>query len=238
MAQKRDPRIDIIFTFLFALIVATSSRWSVIFLGLLTGLGLAFASRLSLKKTVKQFLLADLFLLMVVITLPFTTPGQGIARLGPLILTREGLLFALFIFLKANSILLVTYALLGPKNIFEIAHALHHLKVPSKLVQLLFFTFRYLSLLEKEFQKLLEAAKLRGFSPKTALSSYRVWSYLLAALFIRSYDRASRVYEAMLLRGYRGYFPVWHHFAWQPRDTFWSILGGIYLIFMASLAYL
>ncbi len=237
MCQKIDPRVEILFTLFFAFIVALSPRWLPVVLGFLTGVFLLIWYRLSLKQALKRLILADIFLVMVVITLPFTTPGQEMTRLGPLILSKEGLLLACFIFLKSNTILLVTYVLLGRQNVFEIAHALHHLKVPSKLIQLLFFTFRYLSLFEREFLKLLEAAKLRGFTPQTALRSYRTFAYLLTSLFLRSYDRSTRVYEAMLLRGYRGYFPVWHHFYWRPKDTLWLLGGSIYLLFMASLIY-
>ena len=235
MAQRTDPRIEIIFSFFFAVEMAISNRWPVVLLGLLTGAALAFYFRVSLVKLVKRLLLADFFLLLVVLTLPFTTPGKTWFALGPLALSREGLALSLFIFAKSNAILLTTYVLLGGRSVFELAHALHHLRTPSKLVQLLFFTFRYLSLLEREFRRLLEAAKLRGFTPKTALRSYRTFAYLMANLFLRSYDRSLRVYEAMLLRGYRGYFPVWHHFLWRRKDTFWALGAGVYLLLLAAL---
>jgi hypothetical protein len=41
----------------------------------------------------------------------------------------------------------------------------------------------------------------------------------------------------MLLRGYQGYFPVWNHFHLGRSDLLWLVGSGIYLIFMASLAY-
>ena len=238
MVQRADPRIEIIFSFLFAVEMAISHRWPVVFFGLFTGAALAFYFKVSFMKLLKRLLLADLFLLLVILTLPFTTPGKTWFELGPLSLSREGLALALLIFAKSNAVLLTTYVLLGERSVFELAHALHHLRVPSKLVQLLFFTCRYLSLLEREFRRLLEAAKLRGFTPQTALRSYRTFAYLMASLFLRSYDRSLRVYEAMVLRGYRGYFPVWHHFLWRRRDTFWALGAGAYLLLLASLPHI
>ncbi len=232
-----DPRLKILFCFCYAILVATAKSWEAVLWALVSSLFFAFLFRAWSFKLLKRLLLADFFLFFVVLTLPFTTPGESLARFGPLSLSREGLLLAAFIFCKSNAILLTTYVFLAQNNAFELAHALHHLHLPSGLVQLLFFTLRYLELLQREFRRLLEAAKLRGFVPRTALRSYRGWAYLFASLFLRSYDRSKRVYEAMLLRGYRGYFPVWHHFSWARSDLFWLLGGGIYLVSMAILAY-
>jgi cobalt/nickel transport system permease protein len=87
--------------------------------------------------------------------------------------------------------------------------------------------------IEREFQRLMEAARLRGFAPKTNLFTYRTTAYLVGNLLVRSYDRSQRVYEAMLCRGFNGTFPVYHHFTLSRRDIFFGVVGGIYLFFMA-----
>lgn len=228
-----DPRVRIIFCFLFALLVATSQDWEIIVLSLFTSLFLLALFKAYSFGFLRRLLWADLFLLMVVITLPFTTSGELWWHKGPLSISKEGLILALMIFFKANAILLATFVLLGRSNVFELAHALHHLRLPSRLVQLFFFTCRYLELLQREFYRLQEAAKLRGFVPGTNLRTYRAWAYLFASLFLRSYDRSLRVYQAMLLRGYKGYFPVWYHFSLKRNDIFWLLGSSIYLVFMA-----
>jgi len=234
---RPDPRLKVLFCFGYALLVATAETWEAVFWALCSSFLFAFFWRAWSLTLLKRLFGADFFLFFVVFTLPFTTAGNALLQVGPFWITKEGLLLALFIFCKSNAILLTTYVFFARNNVFELAHALHHLYLPSKLVQLLFFTLRYLELLEREFKRLFEAAKLRGFVPRTALRSYRVWAYLFASLFLRSYDRSRRIYEAMLLRGYQGYFPVWHHFSWARSDFFWLIGGSIYLIFMAILAY-
>ena len=60
--------------------------------------------------------------------------------------------------------------------------------------------------------------KIRGFQPRTNLHTYRSYAYLAAMLLVRSYDRADRVFQAMLCRGFHGVFYSLRTFSWQRRD--------------------
>ena len=57
-----------------------------------------------------------------------------------------------------------------------------------------------------EWRTLHDAARLRGFAPRTSMHCYRTIGYLLGMTFVRGLDRAARVSEAMLLRGFSGRF--------------------------------
>ena len=50
------------------------------------------------------------------------------------------------------------------------------------------------------------AARLRGFRPRSSMHTYRTLASLLGLLLVRSYERAQRTREAMLLRGFAGRF--------------------------------
>ncbi len=227
-----DPRVKILLALGFAVIVALTYSFRVLFLAALFVLVCLSLSGLSLRFVLQRVALVNLFLVLVVFTLPFTTPGTLWFSVGPFKVSHDGASLALLVFLKSNLIVLATIALLYSSSVFELAHALHHLRVPDKLVQLLFFTFRYLHVLEQEFLHLKEAALLRGFRPRTSLFTYRITAYLVGNLIVRSYDRSQRVYEAMLCRGFQGTFPVYHHFEGQRRDLFLALFGGLYLILM------
>ena len=54
--------------------------------------------------------------------------------------------------------------------------------------------------------KLHGAARLRGFAPKTNMHTYRTFGNMLGMVFVHSFDRSVRVYEAMILRGFSGRF--------------------------------
>ena len=83
---------------------------------------------------------------------------------------------------------------------------------------MLLFTYRYLYVFEQEFHRLVQAMKIRGFQPRTNLHTYRSYAYLAAMLLVRSYDRADRVFQAMLCRGFHGIFYSLRTFSWQRRD--------------------
>ena len=88
-------------------------------------------------------------------------------------------------------------------------HALERLGVPSKLVFLFLFTYRYLHVIADEWQRLVTAARLqRASSPRTGMHTYRTIGNLLAMVLVNSFDRSSRVYQAMVLRGFAGHVYV------------------------------
>ncbi len=224
-----DPRVKFILALGYAILVALTYNFKFLALASVFSIICLFLSGLPLGYYLKRLGLVNIFLLIVLITLPFTTPGKEVFKICFLTASKEGLKLALLIFLKSNLIILTTTALLSTSSIFELAHALHHLYLPSKLVQLLFFTFRYLHVIEKEFTRLKEAAALRCFVPRTNLFTYRTTAYLVGSLIVRSYDRSQRVYEAMLCRGFNGTFPVYHHFCLRKKDLLFGVFSATYL---------
>lgn len=68
------------------------------------------------------------------------------------------------------------------------------------------FTYRYLHVIADEWHKLHVASRLRGFAPKTNMHTYRTFGNMLGMVFVHSFDRSVRVYEAMILRGFSGRF--------------------------------
>ena len=228
-----DPRVKIIVAFAYAMIVALSSRlssliWAGLFVGILLGL-----AQLGPRRVLRQILLANYFILLLVLVLPFTYPGKVLYSFGPFSLTKEGAIYALTIFLKSNLILTCLVLLLSTTSVFTLAHALHHLHVSEKLVQLIFFSFRYVHVIHREYQKLMAAIKLRGFVPRTNFYTYKTYAYLVASLLIKSYDRSERVYKAMLCRGFKGVFPTYRHFKMQRKDKLFALGAAFYLVFLA-----
>ena len=74
---------------------------------------------------------------------------------------------------------------------------------PRIVIMILSFMYRYFFLLTGEMEKMVRAVKLRS-GGKGGVGMVRIYSQILAILFIKSYERAERVYHAMLMRGYDG----------------------------------
>jgi cobalt/nickel transport system permease protein len=93
----------------------------------------------------------------------------------------------------------------------DIVHALEHLRVPAILTTIIAFLYRYLFVLVDEVFRLLRAREARSAAAAGARSGGSVmWRARIAGnmagqLFLRSYERSDRVYNAMLARGYTGH---------------------------------
>ena len=207
-----DPRVKIVTFLILAWTIAVSSNLIQVLVFLPLALLLFLPLLKEAAKFVKYLLFADLFLLFVVVTqFLFGSPYLGI-----------------LIFAKSTLIVSFSLLLLSTSSIFDLLHALHHLKVPNKLLQLLFFFYRYLFTVHEQYKLSLKSAYSRGFVPKTSRQTYRAYAYLLGNLLLKSYFKSERVYRALLSRGFNGYFPVFHHFEIKPSDVIFSLLVSLY----------
>jgi cobalt/nickel transport system permease protein len=100
-----------------------------------------------------------------------------------------------------------------------LGHAMHELRVPNKLVHLFFFTYRYIHVIHREYTRLTNAAKIRGFRPRTNMHTYRTFACLVGMLLVRSCERAQRVHHAMLCRGFKGAFHSLSGLSLKATDT-------------------
>jgi len=232
---RLDPRVKIIVAVLYSVVVALSVRLPSLLFALGFSLGLLLEARLDLKEVTKRLLLVNTFILFLWFLLPISVQGTPLFRLWRFTVTREGVLYAFQVTLKSNAILGTSIALLSTTPIFSLVHAMHHMRFPDKLVHLLFFCFRYIHVMEREYHRLMNAAKARGFSPRTNLHTYRTYSYLAANLLFRGYDRSQRVYEAMLCRGFEGKYWVLHHFAFKRKDLAALLLMLGYILWLGVL---
>jgi cobalt/nickel transport system permease protein len=102
------------------------------------------------------------------------------------------------------------------------------------MVQLLLLAYRYIFVIEQEYQRLYRAAKMRNFRPASNLHTYRTYAYLVGMLFVRASERARRVHLAMKCRGFTGRF---HSLAHYPPTRWNAVLAtavcGMSLILIA-----
>ncbi len=202
-------------------------------MAMLLDLVLFSITRCSLRQSLRRLLLANVFIGFLWLTVPFSVAGQVLYAMGPFTLTREGLLLALTLTLKSNAMLLVFFALVASLPLPQLGSALSALHCPRSLTALLLVTYRYVHVLSDEWHTLRTSAMLRGFAPRTNLATYKTYAMLTGLLFIRSWDRSLRIWEAMRLRSFSGHFPTGTLAPLSVRDAFF--LAGL-LIFVTVLA--
>lgn len=197
----------------FACAVAVQTHFQGFALALPLAVGLCLLSRLPYRPLLRRLLLVNSFTALLWILLPLTYGGRTVPlQLGGLAVpvSQDGLYFAGLVTLKCSTILLAILALVATSPISVLGAGLLRLRVPPKLCHLLLFTYRYIHIIGEEFTRLSTAARMRGFRPGTNIHTYRTYANFTAQLLLRSWERAERVQQAMLLRGFNGSFPSLH----------------------------
>lgn len=146
----------------------------------------------------------EAFLLLVLLTVPFTVPGQVLADLGPVTATREGLARSLTLAAKVTASVLLLSALFAGTAPESLGAALRALRLPEALVRIFLGLVRYLALIRAEMGRLREAMRMRSFRPRSNWHTWRSYGFLIGMMLVRALHRADRVEEAMRLRHYSG----------------------------------
>lgn len=215
--HQLDPRVKVVVTVLFILSnvllpdgawLAFLLAWGLILLtSVLAGLGLDYA--------IKRSFVALPFALAAV-TVIFNLPGKPLFTwdLGPwqLVATDAGMVRFASIVVRTWLSVQMAILLTATTQFPDLTHALHHLRVPKLLVAIISFMYRYLFVLTDEAMRLMRAREARsarstaGGAGGSIVWQARVTGNMVGQLFLRSYERSDRVYNAMLARGYRGQF--------------------------------
>jgi len=179
----------------------------------------------------------------ILLVLPFIV-GVGIAN--PFFETQQisfgdieisiGWLTFLSIFIKGLLTVTASILLLATTGMDKIATSLIFLKVPRIFVLQLLLTYRYISVLMEETSRMMMAYSLRAPGQKGI--AIKVWGSFAGQLLLRTFDRAQRVYQSMLLRGFDGEFHMgelpktdkWKNFAFISIWSLFFILARIYNI--------
>lgn len=163
----------------------------------------------SLRRLAAMSSLCVLFLLVLPLTSP-PRPGDTLLVL-PLLeglpLRLAGVVLALTIICKAATVALLMEPMFATAELARTLQGFATLGLPASLAQMILLCHRYLFVFQQEAARMQRAMRVRGFVPGTNLATLRTTGNGLGMLFIRSFERTERVYEAMLSRGYRGTFP-------------------------------
>ncbi len=234
LIHRLDPRVKVVATVLFILsnVLLPDGAWLgfalafglILLITRLAGLPLGYAARRSF--------VALPFALVGVTTL-FSIPGDPLTsfQIGQwtLTITDAGLLRFSSIVIRTLLSVMMAILLTATTQFPDLIHALRHLRLPATLVAVIAFMYRYLFVLTDEVGRLLRArearsARLPGHKGGGSVTwRARVVGNMAGQLFVRSFDRSDRVYNAMLARGYTGHFYTLNPHVMDGRD--WLIFG-------------
>jgi len=229
--HQLDPRLRLISACVYSTVAALSRSFQVLTAAVLISSLWIVLAQLPVREITKRIIALNGFNVLLWIVLPLTFQGPITLALGPLTIYKAGMIMAAQITLKSNAILLIIMALVTTMNLSVLGHALKWWHVPDKIVHLLLMTYRYVFLIEQEYQRLMRAARFRGFQPGTNLHTYKTYASIVGMLFVRSALRADRVQKAMLCRGFKGKFYCLHEFSTGKQEwLFAAAMAGITVV--------
>jgi len=229
--HRLDPRIRLVSASIYSIVVALSRDFQALTAAVLISFLLVILAQLPARDIIKRIIVVNSFIVLLWLVLPLTFQGPGALALGPLRIYSAGITMAAQITLKSNAILMALMALVATVNLSVLGNALNWLRIPDKIVHLLLMTYRYVFLIEQEYQRLIRTARIRGFRPGTNLHTYKTYASIVGMLLVRSALRADRVYKAMLCRGFKRKFYCLHEFkAGKHEWLFATAMAGAILV--------
>ena len=207
LLQSLDPRVKLVTTLAVLLAVSLSRRLPVIFALYCMTLALAWASAVPVVFFVKRvWLFMPFFTGIVALPALFFVPGEPLAHLPlGLVITRPGLMTALFLLLRVGTSVstAVLLVLTTPWN--SVLKSLSVLRVPDVFVVILGMTYRYIFLLLRVTGDMLLSRQSRVVGRMSGAEERRVLAAGAGALLSRSLQLSEDVYLAMQSRGLHGY---------------------------------
>jgi cobalt/nickel transport system permease protein len=215
--SRIDPRALILATLAYILAVVSFHRYAVAALLPLAiyPVVLARLGDIDLFKVGSKVLLAMPFALMVGLFNPLFDTDPRLELFGLEI--SGGWLSLASILIRAILTVAAALILIACVGIHRLCAALDRLGVPRVLTTQLLFMHRYILVLAGELGRMNLARELR--SPSLAGMPLAVYGSLLGHLLLRTLERAQRIHQAMLSRGFDGQMPVGRVLSWHWRDT-------------------
>ena len=240
LMHRLDPQVKVVLTlsFIVSNVLLRDGAWIAFGAAWLVLLVSNRAAHFSFGYLFKRSFIALPFALAA-ITVIFVQPGAALASWSwggrTINITDAGVIrFASIVirsWLSVQAAILLTATTQFP----DLMHALRHLKVPAILIAIISFMYRYLFVLADEALRLMRAREARsarlvadGKHGGTVLWRAKVTGSMVGQLFVRSFDRSDKVYNAMLARGYRGQLLTMNpHIMRQPDWLFLALGAGL-----------
>ena len=240
LLHRLDPRTKILASAAFVILVVTipPARWQGYALCFVLVASLALLSKLPLTFILKRSVVIVPFALVIALFIPFfkpASPGDTTFTIRimawNLSVTKGGLLTLYGVVTKAWLSVLSMILLSSTTRFAELLKGLDRLGIPKVMIMTISFSYRYLFVIADELTRMQQARDSRNFGGKFWWRMKTIGS-MIGTLFIRSFERAERVYQAMAARGFDGEIKTLSHLHLQSIDIYFGALftAGIILI--------
>lgn len=223
--HRLDPRVKVLVTAGFLVTVASYGKYDVTgpFPLLLYLVVVAGQGRIPLGFLVRKLLPVLPFALLVGLFNPLL--DREAVALGPFQVAAGWLSF-LSILVRASLSATGALLLIAVAGLSEVAVGLGRLRVPRVFVVQLVFLYRYIFVLAEEGIRVARARALRSFDGR-GLGLQHAGS-ILGRFLLRTMDRAGRIHQAMVCRGFDGEIRILRPLKLGPRDLAYLVGWAAY----------
>lgn len=225
--QALDPRAKVVATGLFLVTVVSFPKHDVAGLVpfLLLPVLAAALGEIPFGFILRKVLIVSPFAVFVGIFNPFLDT-RIVAVVAGLPVSAGWFSFASILF---KFLLTVSAALLlvATTSFPGVCHALRRLGCPPVFVSQLLFLYRYLFVLVEEAMRIVRAWDMRAVAGRGRGAT--VFARLVGVLLIRTLDRAERIYQAMLCRGFAGDIPRLGSLRLRSSDVIFVAATAVFL---------
>ncbi|HVP11445.1 MAG TPA: cobalt ECF transporter T component CbiQ [Phycisphaerae bacterium] len=217
--ERLDPRIKLPCLLVWAICIVTvpPGRFTLLSIYALILLLLLLSNLKLLGKFARRFGAALPFVVILTCLLPFFSQGRTVWSYGPLEITEQGLWTAQRVATAATLCVAGMALVWASTSESRLLAGLRGLAVPATLVNVLAFMLRYLYVLRPELHRLTDARALRAIGDHGP-GRLRSGANIVGALFLRAHDRAERVADAMVSRGFAGQRRDIYHYHWHAHE--------------------
>lgn len=239
--HRWDVRCKIVTILVYSFVIASLKHLTPALAAIGISLLILVIARASFSRVVLRLLAITGFVSMFLVIMPFSAPVHngdtvlvfnGMERLG---FNLRGLRLAATIAAKAVAIALLMEPLLSTAPLPVTLHGLSRLGAPEIIGQMVLLSYRYLHVFRHEARRMVSGMRVRGFRRRTNLAALRAVGNFIGMLFVRSFERTERVFDAMRARGYRGRFPEPVELRLRTRDllvsSIWLALGAALIVY-------
>jgi cobalt/nickel transport system permease protein len=186
-----DARVKLASTIMLVVVTALLQNIAALIFVLVFVLILSLSSKVPMHHIRENFVLAAPFIIFAAVTVLLTSNSWN----------------ALAMAVRISASVLALIVLVSTTPFFEMMSAFRWFRMPRLLANLILFTYRFIFILRDESDRMKMARKARGFSGGRHLFEKRAFqtiSNTIGMVFVRSSQRATNIYDALLTRGYSG----------------------------------
>ena len=209
--HRMDPRAKFltVLAFIFMVIMTPEGYFLSFFLYFSAVWSVVLLSKVPPLYIVKRSLTILPFAWAISMFVPFITPGPVLREFTfgdsfHVTVTVTGMIRFATLGMRSFLSFLAVFTLVSTTRFGDLMWSAGQLGLPSKLVVVLTFMYRYLFILIDETSHMLLARTLRGGRKRRIQHLYAAGG-IVGSLWVRSFEHADRLYFAMLLRGHTGH---------------------------------